>query len=81
VSVVLVGEAPLDEAVVAKPAALIVEAVCTLVDPWVVASMRWLWMSCWMSVLDDVLDDKKSVANWSMPWVLDERDPFAEKNS
>lgn len=80
-SVVLVGEAPLDEAVVAKPAALIVEAVCTLVDPWVVASMCWFWMSCWMSVLDDVLDDKKSVANWSMPWVLDERDPFAEKNS
>jgi len=77
VSVVLVVEAPLDEAVVAKPAAPIVEAVCMLVDPWVVALMRWFWMSCWMSVLDD----KNYVANWSMRWVLDERDPFAEKNS
>jgi hypothetical protein len=77
VSVVLEVEATLDEAGVAKPAALIVEAVCTLVALWVVALMRWYWMSCWMSVPND----KAPVANWSMPWGLNGRDPFAEKSS
>ncbi len=76
-SVALEVEAPLDEAAVVKPAALIVEAVCTLVAPWAEALMRWFWMSCWMSVPDD----KASVANWSMPWGLNGRDPFAEKSS